>query len=111
VIAANGASARRVVDQPMRFTVGDTVSVLDTAPFGHTRRARYVRGKTGVVETAHGAFIYPDSAGNGGGEDPEHVYTVRFTAEELYGEGIGNARDSVYVDLWEPYLLAPAAAR
>ena len=49
---------------------------IDDAPHGHTRKARYIRGKTGVVEMAHGTMIYPDSAGNGGPEAPEHVYTV-----------------------------------
>ena len=48
-----------------------------TAPRGHTRKARYIRGKTGVIEMAHGTMIYPDSAGNGGAEAPEHVYTVQ----------------------------------
>ena len=30
-------------------------------------------------------MIYPDSAGNGSGDAPEHVYTVQFTNEELWG--------------------------
>lgn len=110
VISAHGATAQRRVDAPPLFSVGDTVTVLDSAPLGHTRRARYVRGRTGVIALWHGAFIYPDSAGNGGGEDPQHVYTVRFDATELYGEGIGHPRDTVYVDLWEPYLLTPISA-
>ncbi|QLD12774.1 nitrile hydratase subunit beta [Microbacterium oleivorans] len=110
VIAANGASARRAVAVAPRYAVGDVVRVLDSVPFDHTRRAAYVRGRSGTIVTVHGAFVYPDTAGNGGGEDPQHVYTVRFAAESLFGVGIGNPNDSVYVDLWEPYLLQPIAA-
>jgi len=37
------------------------------------------------------------------GYKPQHVYTVRFAGEELWGER-ASARDFVYVDLWEDYL-------
>ena len=39
----------------------------------------------------------------GQGEDPQPLYTVRFTARELWGEA-ANPCDSVSLDLWEPYL-------
>jgi nitrile hydratase len=99
-----GAPAGRPSDDPPKFAVGDTVRVLDVSPRGHTRRARYVRGKTGVVELAHGTMIYPDSAGNGHGDDPKHVYTVRFSNEELWGAEAAEPNGSVYFDVWEPYL-------
>jgi nitrile hydratase len=99
-----GAPAGRPSDDPPKFAVGDQVRVLDSSPKGHTRRARYVRGKTGVVELAHGTMIYPDSAGNGLGDDPKHVYTVRFSNEELWGAEAAEPNGSVYFDVWEPYL-------
>ena len=34
---------------------------------------------------------------------PQHVYSVRFEAQELWGERAA-AGDTVYVDLWEDYL-------
>ena len=34
---------------------------------------------------------------------PQHVYTVGFTARELWGE-TANARDTVHAELWEDYL-------
>ena len=37
-------------------------------------------------------MIYPDSAGNGGGDAPEHVYTVKFTNEELWGAEAARAQ-------------------
>jgi nitrile hydratase len=55
---------------------------------------------------AHGTFIYPDSAGNGGGEAPEHVYTVKFTNEELWGAQAAEPNGVVYFDVWEPYIVA-----
>jgi nitrile hydratase beta subunit len=100
----HGASARRDSDAPPKFSVGDHVRVVDTSPRGHTRKARYVRGKKGVVEMARGSFIYPDSAGNGLGENPQHVYTVKFTNEELWGSEAAEPNGVVYFDVWEPYL-------
>jgi nitrile hydratase beta subunit len=103
-VVREGGSARRECSQPPKFAVGDRVKVADDSPFGHTRRARYIRGRTGIVEKAHGAFIYPDRAGNGEGDDPQHVYTVRFTAADLWGDQVGDPNGSVSFDAWEPYL-------
>ncbi len=49
-------------------------------------------------------MIYPDSAGNNMGEDPKHVYTIKFDAKHLWGEEAGDPNSSVYFDVWEPYL-------
>lgn len=101
-----GAPASRPSDKVARYQVGDRVTVIDDSPLGHTRKARYVRGKTGVIELAHGTFIYPDSAGNGGGDAPEHVYTVKFTHSELWGADHAEPNGVVYFDVWEPYIVA-----
>lgn len=37
------------------------------------------------------------------GEKPQHVYSVRFMARELWGEQ-SKSQDAVYVDLWDDYL-------
>ncbi|GAA3746892.1 nitrile hydratase subunit beta [Streptomyces tremellae] len=103
-IVAQGGTARRAEQSPAGFQVGDVVQVDSSSPFTHTRRARYIRGKVGTIELHHGAFIYPDSAATGGGESPQHVYTVRFDSEHLFGSGYGDPRSAVLVDLWEPYL-------
>ena len=100
----HGAPARRESDAVAKFSVDDWVRVGDDSPHGHTRKARYVRGRTGVVLMAHGTFIYPDSAGNGNGDDPQHVYTIRFTNEELWGSDTAEPNGSVQFDVWEPYL-------
>ncbi|MQA12648.1 MAG: nitrile hydratase subunit beta [Pseudonocardiaceae bacterium] len=103
-VMAQGASARREASGTARFSAGDRVRVGDDHPHGHTRRARYIRGKTGVIDRVHDAFIYPDSAGNGHGEDPQFVYTVRFATTDLWGPDSGDPRSCVYFDVWEPYL-------
>lgn len=99
-----GAPAHRESNKTAAFKVGDVVTIADDSPIGHTRKARYVRGRTGEITGAHGAYIYPDAAGNGLGEAPEHLYTVRFTGRELWGEDVADPNAVTYFDVWEPYL-------
>lgn len=88
---------------PAAFALGDHVRAKVTSPTGHTRLPRYVRGRPGVIERLHGAHVFPDSHAHGLGEDPHHLYCVRFEARDLWGPD-APARDSVRLDLWEPYL-------
>ena len=99
-----GVSPRRDLDAPPKFKVGDRVRVREDSPKEHTRRARYVRGKTGTVELHHGTFVYPDSAAAGRGDDPQHVYSVRFSGTDLWGESAADPNSTVYFDVWEPYI-------
>lgn len=103
-VVPNGAPADRPTDKAARFSVGDVVRVVSDSPRGHTRKARYIRGRTGVVTAAHGGAIFPDSAGNGLGEAPEHLYTVRFTSQELWGGETADPNSTIYFDAWDPYL-------
>ena len=88
---------------PPAFAVGDAVRALNLHPAGHTRLPRYVRGRAGVIVIHHGAHVFPDSNAHDKGEDPRHLYTVSFTAQDLWGPD-ARAGDSVRLDLWEPYL-------
>ena len=72
-------------------------------PTTHTRLPRYARGKIGLVEAVRGCFVFPDSNAHGGGEDPRWLYTVRFSAAELWGADADPALE-VSIDAWEPYL-------
>lgn len=72
-------------------------------PEGHTRLPRYVRGRQGQIHQHHGAHVFPDTNAHFQGEQPQHLYSVRFPAQELWGEK-ASATDAVYVDLWESYL-------
>jgi nitrile hydratase subunit beta len=102
---ASGSPASRQTGRPPRFQSGQGVRARNLNPTGHTRLPRYVRGKTGTVDRVHGVFVFPDTNAHFLGESPQHVYSVRFAARELWGEA-ATSQDSVYVDLWEGYLDA-----
>lgn len=96
-------AARAPAAPAARFRPGDAVRVRNLHQPGHTRAPRYVRGKQGVVLRVHGVYTFPDSNAHGRGQAPQPVYSVRFSARELWGEG-APAGDSVAIDLWESYL-------
>ena len=102
-VVAAGAPTEREPQAAARFRVGDIVRARNMHPFGHTRLPRYVRGRIGEIARVNGAHVFPDSHAHGWGEDPQWLYTVRFTARELWGED-RNGADTVHADLWEPYL-------
>jgi nitrile hydratase len=72
-------------------------------PTGHTRLPRYARGKLGTIVRDQGVYVFPDTNAHFLGEKPQHVYSVRFAARELWGEQ-ASPRDAVYVDMWDDYL-------
>ena len=86
-----------------RFAVGQQVRTRNMNPIGHTRLPRYARAKSGTIERDHGVFLFPDTNAHFLGEKPQHVYSVRFAARELWGEQ-ASPRDAVYIDLWDDYL-------
>jgi len=88
---------------PPRFRIGQRVRGANLHPTTHTRMPGYTRGKTGVVERDRGVFALPDSEVYFLDPKPQHVYLIRFTARELWGD-TASARDSSYIDLWEDYL-------
>lgn len=90
-------------DAPPRFSAGQNVRARNIHPPGHTRLPRYVRGHVGTVDQNRGVQAFPDTSVYGRGENPQHVYSVRFAARELWGQS-ASPRDSVYLDLWEDYL-------
>jgi nitrile hydratase subunit beta len=102
-VKATGAPTDREPRAAARFQVGDVVRARNMHVFGHTRLPRYVRGRIGEIVQVNGAHVFPDSHAHGLGEDPQWLYTVRFTARELWGED-RNGGDAVHADLWEPYL-------
>jgi nitrile hydratase beta subunit len=88
-----------------RFRPNQAVRARNINPVGHTRLPRYTRGRRGTIVSDHGVFALQDTDVNGQrlGPFPQHVYTVQFTARELWGND-ALAPDAVYVDLWEDYL-------
>jgi nitrile hydratase beta subunit len=102
-LVAKGVPATRNVPVTPRFKVGQRVRGRNINPVGHTRLPRYARGKLGVIDRDHGVFVFPDTNAHFLGEKPQHVYSVRFAARELWGDQAA-PQDSVYVDMWDDYL-------
>ncbi len=99
----NRIRARLDDDVSPKFKAGDRVVARNIHPAGHTRLPRYARGRQGVVDRDHGVFVFPDTSAMSGDKKPQHLYSVRFMARELWGAG-APARDSVIVNLWDDHL-------
>jgi len=97
------AGSKREKGAAARFHVGQQVRARNINSTGHTRLPRYARGKVGVIDRDHGVHVFPDTNAHFLGEKPQHVYSVRFPARELWGEQ-ASPRDSVHIDLWDDYL-------
>jgi nitrile hydratase len=103
VTLGRGGPARRNVQAAPRFKAKQRVRARNINPTGHTRLPRYARGKVGAIVRDHGVFVFPDTNALFQGEKPQHVYSVRFAARELWGDQ-ASPRDAVYLDLWDDYL-------
>jgi nitrile hydratase len=104
-----GNPVTRSIRRKPRFALGDLVTTRNLNPQGHTRLPRYARNKRGVIAAHHGAHVFPDTNAHGLGENPQHLYTVRIGARELWGDS-AEPNECVLVDLWESY-LAPDGTR
>ena len=102
-LAVVGSTSQREIETQPAFEIGQRVRARTLHPAAHTRLPRYVRGREGVVMADRGGHVYPDSNALGLGEDPRRLYAVQFSARELWGDE-ANSKDSVTLDLWEPYL-------
>ena len=88
---------------PARFKPGDRVRARNIHPKTHTRLPRYARGKLGVVERCQGCHVYPDSVAVDQGDNPQWLYTVVFTGNELWGPD-ADPTLQVSIEAFEPYL-------
>jgi nitrile hydratase beta subunit len=100
---AKVVSTRRNVPVSARFQMGQHVRARNINPVGYTRLPRYARGKFGTINRDHGVFVFGDTVGTPLGEKPQHVYSVRFSARELWGDD-AIPQDAVYIDMWDDYL-------
>lgn len=82
-----------------RYRTGDRVRTSSVDPDHHTRLPQYARGKRGTVLDRDGVHPLADLSAQGI-EQEQQVYLVRFTAQELFGQG----DHSVTLSLWEDYL-------
>lgn len=102
-----GASTAGAARTRRRFGVGAEVRSRNTHPDGHTRLPMYARDKRGFVEAAYPAFPLPDHQAHAPDPRTEHVYCVRFDAEELWGDS-AEPGCAVHLDMWESYLESAA---
>jgi nitrile hydratase len=102
LVSAGAPATRNVAIEP-RFNLGQRVRARNIHPTGHTRLPRYARGKQGVILRDHGVFVFPDSNAHFKGEKPQHLYSVRFAARDLWGTQAA-PHDSVCIDMWDDYL-------
>jgi nitrile hydratase beta subunit len=100
-VLARGSPYTRPVTKPAKFSVGDKIKTVPQTHGGHTRLPGYATGKAGEVVAVHGNFAFADASARGDRTASEWLYSVRFTAQELWANG---SKDTVCLDLWEPYL-------
>ncbi|MDE0746085.1 MAG: nitrile hydratase subunit beta [SAR202 cluster bacterium] len=88
-----------------KFENGGVVRAKEINGRAHNRLPRYVRGKTGTIISDNGIYALQDTNEKDEQpyDDPQHVYTVRFSSEELWGNA-SHGNDFIYLDLWESYL-------
>jgi nitrile hydratase subunit beta len=101
--ATRRGSFSRLPSAPPRFAVGQRVRARNMHPKTHTRLPRYARGHIGVIERLQGCHVFPDATVLGRGEEPQWLYTLVFTAQELWGAD-ADASHTVSIDAFEPYL-------
>ena len=102
-------TAQRAIKPAPKFSIGDHVITDSHGRAGHTRLPAYARGCMGTVVDIHGAWVYPDTHAHGGGEQPQHLYTVAFDGETLWGDG-AEPGTQISIDLFEPYLEKSTSA-
>lgn len=103
--APGGREGARQLERAPLHAVGDAVRTSAHGSHGHTRLPQYARGRDGLIVAWHGGWVYPDTNAHGRGEEPQHLYTVQFTGEVLWGE-TAEPGVLVHLDLFEPYLQA-----
>lgn len=88
-----------------RFAPGAPVTVAYREALGHCRTPFYLRGKSGVVMSAIGAFRNPELLAYHKPGLPRRVlYRVRFRQAELWDDYRGAPSDTLEADLYEHWL-------
>lgn len=99
----DGLSCRAESDSPALFQVGDRIRAKVMHPQTYTRLPRYVRDKVATIVKQHGVYVFPDTVGQQLDIKPQHVYSVRFAAQELWGVD-ASTHDSLFIDLFDDHL-------
>ena len=105
-VLSRGGPVERQSSAPAAFAVGDVVTTARMNPTAHTRLPRYAHGRRGTIAAIQGCHVFADSNAATGDENPQWLYSVKFEAAELWGPD--TTASAVFVDCWEPYLIAVA---
>jgi hypothetical protein len=114
---------RTEVPVARRFVVGQKVRAVLQWGAGHSREYPPYRGRIGTVVADYGIAAeewgpsgivfqpyyqkpYPDIECRGQQTFMVPVYSVRFEAKDIWGEGYAEPGLALYADMWEPYLEA-----
>jgi nitrile hydratase len=84
--------------------MADQVRVKNWTPPGHVRAPFYLRGKTGVVERALGAFGNPEQRAYGLPEEKQPLLRVRFKMREVWGDKAENPDDTLDAEIYAHWL-------
>ena len=85
-----------------QYAVGDMILTKEMNTQGHTRLPGYARDKKGIITGMYGVCVFPDSLTRDGSEKPQHVYLVKFSSTDLWGETA--APFNVSLSLFESYI-------
>jgi nitrile hydratase subunit beta len=87
------------------FAPGDRVRIIDLGKPGHVRTPRYVREKTGAIESYCGRFENPEERGYGRvGLGRVPLYRVQFNQRDLWPDYDGSERDQLILEIYEHWL-------
>jgi nitrile hydratase len=84
--------------------MAERVRVRALIPPGHVRAPFYLRGKTGTVERALGAFANPEQLAYGLPAARTPLYRVRFTMAEVWGAAAERPDDTVDAEIYGHWL-------
>ena len=84
--------------------MGRQVRVKTAMPPGHIRTPAYLRGKTGVIERALGAFGNPEEQAYGRIGDTKELLRVRFSMGEIWGSQAENPNDTLDAEIYAHWL-------
>ncbi|MEO0485682.1 MAG: nitrile hydratase subunit beta [Pseudomonadota bacterium] len=102
-VLAQGGPVNRPPVAAARFQVGDQVRMRRGRQPGHTRLPAYAMDRVGEVCGVRGCHVFPDTNAQAAGEGPAWLYAVRFSGEELWGDG-AEPGSEVILDAFEPYM-------
>lgn len=102
-----------------RYSPGQRVRSVLQASAGHTREYQYLRGRDGVITVVYPVRVPGEGDTTGSGKyEVEYadinsrglqryflpIYSVRYSADDLWGEDFAEPDTYVYADMWETYI-------